>query len=151
LRATEQGRFFDAGSEGYWRRRCNVKVIVSHSRKSADGKVTLIDSTLIIDKLSSLPNGKEKAVVGKWTSHGKYLGRRESGNYRLWNWHLEKFGPDRGGSLADPVGWFVDSANWDEPFLLLSNFDQGKGIGKLLIDTDPPTLEKQSVHWQFFY
>jgi hypothetical protein len=105
---------------------------------------------LIIDKLSSLPKGGGSANVGRWTSHSRYLGRTLSGNYLLRNWHLETYGPDRGGSLADPVGWFIDSNDWDDPFLLLSNFDQTDGIGKLRREPDDPNLPsvaKAMVNW----
>ena len=104
---------------------------------------------LIIDKQSSLPRGLGPPSAGHWTSHSKYLGQYTGGKYLLRNWHLEQFGPSRGGSLADPVGWFIDSNNWDAPFLILSNFDQRKGIGKLLRISYPdlPSLASDTVDW----
>src|SRR5262245_765815 len=112
----------------------------------AKGSVVPLQETLFIDKLSSLPAGAGPPNVGRWTSHSKYLGRTLSGNYLLRNYHLETFGPDRGGSLADPVGWFVDSADWKAPFLILSNFDKASEIGKLLLRD--PDLAKEYVHWR---
>jgi hypothetical protein len=125
---------------------------------SITGSVLLKEEKLIIDKLSSLPKGAGPPSVGRWTSHSKYLGRTLSGNYLLRNYHLETFGPDRGGSLADPVGWFVDSDDWKDPFLILSNFDKVNEnvvafppttrFGKLrLRDPDLPPQDKEYVHW----
>jgi hypothetical protein len=125
-----------------------ITVVVQISINGPYGAVLSMAETLMIDKLSSLPTGVGPPNVGRWTSHSKYLGRTLSGNYLLRNYHLETFGPGRGGSLADPVGWFVDSFNWEAPFLILSNFDKAEGIGKLqILDQDLPSQAKEYVHW----
>jgi hypothetical protein len=128
-----------------------IKVFVTISVEGPKNTVDVRDETLIIDKLSPPPNGIALPTPGLWTSHTKWLGRTLSGKYYLRNYHLEKFGPSRGNSLADPVGWFLDSPNLDDPFMILSNFDEGKGIGVLLrTDPDLPPLAKQSVHWEMW-
>jgi hypothetical protein len=124
-----------------------IKILVRIWINSYRGALPITE-TLIIDKLSLLSKGAGPPSVGRWTSRSKYLGRTSSGNYLLRNWHLEKFGPGRGGSLADPVGWFVDSANWEAPFLILSNFDKAKGIGRLqILDPALPSQGKEYVEW----
>ena len=125
-----------------------ITVVIQIPINGPDGAVYPIAEKLIIDKLSSLPKGQGPPSPGRWTSHSKYLGRTLSGNYLLRNWNLENFGPDRGGSLADPVGWFVDSVNWDAPFLILSNFDKTDGlVAKLqILDPDLPSKATGFAH-----
>ena len=120
-----------------------ISVVVQVSVNSA---VPMRDETLIIEKVATLSQGNAAPNLGRWTSHSRYLGRTMSGNYMLRNWNLENFGP--GVSLADPVALFLDSPDMQNPFLLLSNFDTGDGIGKLYVrDPDVPEQTKEYVHW----
>jgi hypothetical protein len=89
---------------------------------------------LIIDEPSVLPQGKGPVSLGRWTSHSKYLGRYTSGKYVLRNLTRERREFERHGLNPDhyawdPVGWFVDSPDWEKPFLILKNFNDAKGIG----------------------
>ena len=109
--------------------------------------------TLIIDTLAPQVS-KGKLIFGRWSSHSKYLGRRLTGSYYLRDWNLETFGP--GVSFADPVGFFLDSVNSDDPFMTLGNFQPpqlAEGYGKLLrVDlegTDLPMVDEYAeyVRW----
>jgi hypothetical protein len=127
-----------------------ITVMIQFEINGPDGNPFPMWEKLIIDKLSSLPKGQGPPSPGRWTSHTKYLGREPSGNYVLRNFHLETFGPKRGGSLADPVGWFVDSVNWDAPFLILSNFDKTEGYATLYTIRDPDMAARRTkgaAHW----
>lgn len=125
------------------------------------GSVPIIEQ-LIIDKPSSLPQGEGPPVLGHWTSHSKYLGRTLSGSYLLRkplalrrasvndlafegsDGVLKTWAPDDSGSLD---GWFFDSVNQEDPFLILNNFNTARGKGELHVRNPDLPDARGWVHW----